>query len=127
MHLGPAITFDAPSAPSISPVEIADTPADRAQGLMGRSVLAPDGGMLFVFDAPTTTTFWMKDTTIPLTIAFIGPDRRIVNIQDMPPCKTTTCPTYAPKTAYTWAIEVNRGWFGDHEVKVGDRIVSPLP
>ncbi|HZP91239.1 MAG TPA: DUF192 domain-containing protein [Actinomycetota bacterium] len=103
-------------------VEIADTPAERARGLMGRSSLGADEGMAFLFDSPTTAAFWMKDTPIPLSIAFWDRDGRIVAILDMEPCRRDPCPTYAPGIPYVGAVEVNQGFFQRHGVKVGDRV-----
>ena len=93
----------------------------RQRGLMGVTELPPDEGMAFTWDAPTTTTFWMKDTLIPLAIAFVGPDGRIVTITEMTPCENDPCRTYASAGPYTMAIESNAGWYTDHDVAVGDR------
>jgi uncharacterized membrane protein (UPF0127 family) len=82
--------------------------------------LAPDDGMAFVFDDPVTTTFWMKDTLIPLSVAFVGEDGRVVSIADMEPCEADPCPTYAATGPYTLAVEANLGWFADHSVAAGD-------
>ena len=103
-------------------VEVADTNAERAQGLSGRAELGSADGMAFLFDGPTTGRFWMKDTTIPLSIAFWDSSRRIVRIIQMAPCGTEPCPTYRPPVPYVGALEVNRGFFEQHGVKVGDRI-----
>ena len=64
---------------------VADTDEERQRGLMGRGSLPPDGGMVFRFPETTDETFWMKDTLIPLSIAFIADDRRVVDILDMAP------------------------------------------
>jgi uncharacterized membrane protein (UPF0127 family) len=126
--IGRPSVFNTASGPvEISIVAYADTPETRAQGLMGRTSLPANAGMMFAFDSPTDTTFWMKDTLIPLSIAFIAPDRTIVGIMDMQPCTADPCPTYAPDTAYITAIETNQGWFADHGVKVGDHLGKPLP
>jgi uncharacterized membrane protein (UPF0127 family) len=103
-------------------VEIADTPAERARGLMGRASLGTDEGMAFLFDSPTTAPFWMKDTRIPLSIAFWDANRRIVAILDMEPCRRDPCPTYAPAVPYVGAVEANQGFFREHAVRVGDRV-----
>jgi uncharacterized membrane protein (UPF0127 family) len=103
-------------------VEIADTPQARRQGLAGRTSLARNAGMAFLFDAPTHDPFWMKNTLIPLSIAFWDEKRRIVAIADMEPCPADPCPTYRPDVRYVGALEVNLGFFEEHGVKVGDVI-----
>jgi uncharacterized membrane protein (UPF0127 family) len=101
-------------------VEVADTDAARQRGLMGRRSLATDAGMAFVFDHPTEGGFWMKDTLIPLDIAFWAPGGRIVAVLRMSPCRADPCPLYSPGLAYVGAVEANRGFFADHAVRVGD-------
>ena len=103
-------------------VEAADTPAERAQGLMGRTSLEADGGMVFIFDGATDGSFWMKDTLIPLSIAFWDESGRIVGIQDMDPCTSDPCPTYRSPEPYVGALEVNQGFFEEHGVVIGDRV-----
>jgi uncharacterized membrane protein (UPF0127 family) len=103
-------------------VEIADTPLARSRGLMGRRHLAPKAGMAFLFDHPTENRFWMKNTLIPLSIAFWGEAGRIVSIVDMVPCREGPCPLYSAGTPYIGAVEVNRGFFRAHGVRVGDRV-----
>jgi uncharacterized membrane protein (UPF0127 family) len=107
-------------------VEIADSREERIFGLMGRRELGPDDGMLFVFEAAQSTGFWMKNTLIPLSIAYMkrtgerpGPVR-IVAIKEMTPCEADPCPSYRPGTAYDMALEMNAGWFGRHGLDVGD-------
>jgi len=89
---------------------VAATPDDRTRGLMGRSSLAPDEGMLFVYATPVRIGFWMKDTLIPLDIAFIS-DGLISEIRSMTPCRANPCPITTPASAYDWALEVGRGTF----------------
>jgi uncharacterized protein len=103
-------------------IEVADSPEERATGLMNRTSLAEDAGMAFLFDQPTGGGFWMKDTLIPLSIAFWDQDGRIVAILDMHPCETVSCPVYEPGATYVGALEVNQGFFDRHEVEVGDTI-----
>jgi uncharacterized protein len=103
-------------------VEVADTAAEREHGLMGRHELAADSGMAFVFPEDTTTSFWMKDTPIPLSIAFYDDTGRIVRILDMQPCRADRCPLYDPEVAYRSALEVNLGAFRRWGVEVGDRL-----
>ena len=103
-------------------VEIADTDAERQQGLMGRTALAEDAGMLFVFDQEQQLSFWMKDTSIPLSIAFIDEEGSIVDIQDMQPLDETPHLSAEPAR---YALEVNQGFFGERGVMVGDRVELP--
>ena len=97
-------------------------PAERARGLMQRPTMAEDAGMLFVFPADTDGPFWMKDTLIPLSIAFIAADGTIVNVQDMQP---QTTDLHAPGARYRYALEVNQGYFARAGVKTGDRVELP--
>ena len=108
-------------------VRIADESEERERGLMGVESLPPDRGMAFVYDEPRTSGFWMKDTLLPLSIAFVGGDR-IVAIEEMTPCETDPCPTWdAGGARYTLAIEANAGWFDEHSVRVGDTVtLEPL-
>ena len=102
-------------------VQVADSSEEREKGLMGVTELPADSGMAFVWDEPTSGTFWMKNTLIPLSIAFVGPDGRIVTIRDMQPCATDACPTYRAEAPYVLAIEVNAGFFDRNGIEVGDR------
>jgi uncharacterized membrane protein (UPF0127 family) len=101
-------------------VRVADSEAERAQGLMGVRDLPDDEGMAFVFDEPSTTAFWMKGTAIPLSIAFVGTDGHILNIAEMTPCRTDPCPTYAPDGPTGVAVEANAGWFERNGIGAGD-------
>jgi uncharacterized membrane protein (UPF0127 family) len=103
-------------------VEIAETPDARARGLMGRTSLGPDAGMVFLFDEPTDGGFWMKDTLIPLSIAFWDARGRIVRVLDMAPCHEDPCPTFAPGTSYVGAVELNAGALDREHVAVGDHV-----
>jgi uncharacterized protein len=115
-----AILFgDGPNQASLE-VEVADTPDERERGLMGRDHLPEDQGMVCVWDEPTTSRFWMKDTLIPLSIAFY--DDRVVAIMDMEPCEADPCPTYGPNVPYVGAVEANEGWFERNGVEVGDSV-----
>lgn len=103
-------------------LKVASTDTERAQGLMNVQTLAPDTGMAFVFDGPTTATFWMKDTIIPLSIAFWDAQGRIVDILEMTPCRADPCPTYTARAPYTTALEMNAGWYERHGVQIGDHV-----
>jgi hypothetical protein len=99
--------------------EVAATPTTRTTGLMNRFSLKPDHGMLFVFPEPQALTFWMHDTYVPLSIAFIGADGRIVNIEDMAPRTETTHPSYG---LALYALEMKKGWFADRGIAAGARV-----
>jgi uncharacterized membrane protein (UPF0127 family) len=103
-------------------VEVAETPEQRRFGLMFRESLGERSGMVFLFFERTRGTFWMKNTRIPLSIAFFDDDGTIKAILDMEPCKADPCRQYDPGVAYTGAVEVNQGAFDDWNVSVGDRI-----
>jgi uncharacterized membrane protein (UPF0127 family) len=79
--------------------------------------------MLFLFPSATTGPFWMKDTLIPLSIAFADGKGRILKILDMKPCLREPCPVYSPGRRYRVALEVNRGAFRRWEIAPGDQIV----
>jgi len=99
--------------------EVAATPETRTTGLMHRFSLKPGHGMLFVFSTPQPLAFWMKNTFIPLSIAFIGSDGDILNIEDMSPQTDTTHPSRGPAQ---YALEMKKGWFAERGVGAGDRI-----
>jgi uncharacterized membrane protein (UPF0127 family) len=103
-------------------VEVADDDEERSTGLMNRERLDPDAGMVFLFEEPLNTTFWMKDTLIPLSIAFWNERGTIVAILDMEPCEADPCPSYDPGTGFEGALEVNQGFFEEHGVEVGDTV-----
>lgn len=99
--------------------EVARTAAERAQGLMDRDEV-PDGtGMLFVFDSEGTRSFWMKDTQVPLDIAYINADLRIVDIFQMEPLVTTTYDSTSPAM---FALEVRQGWFAERGIVAGTSV-----
>jgi uncharacterized protein len=108
-------------------VEVADDERERRIGLMGRRSLPADAGMAFVFPKPTGTSFWMKDTLIPLSIAFWDEAGEIVAILDMEPCTEDECPSYDPGVDFVGALEVNQGFFREHGIVIGDlvRLVEP--
>jgi uncharacterized membrane protein (UPF0127 family) len=103
-------------------VEVADTQAEREHGLMGRPSLGADTGMVFVFPESVRGGFWMKDTLVPLSIAFYDRTGRILRILDMEPCRRDPCPIYDPGVAYRGALEVNRGAFGRWGIREGDML-----
>ena len=103
-------------------VELARTVGERSRGLMSREELAEDGGMLFVFPGDTEAGFWMKDTLIPLSIAFIAADGTILDVQDM---EALSEELHRPPAPYRYALEVNQGWFREHGLGRGDRVEIP--
>jgi uncharacterized protein len=105
-------------------VEIADSPDEQATGLMNRTALAEDRGMLFVFPEEEVRSFWMKNTLIPLSIAYMDSEGRIVDIQDMKPLDDEE-PHYVSAEPARYALEVNRGFFDERGVEVGDRAELP--
>ena len=101
---------------------VADSDEERRKGLMGVEDLDANGGMVFVFDGEQDGSFWMKDTLIPLSIAFWGKDGRVVDIIEMEPCEADPCPTYSPRAPYTHALEMNAHWFEDRGIEIGDPV-----
>ena len=104
-------------------VEVAATPESRATGLMNRFSLHTDHGMLFVFEAPQPLAFYMRNTYVPLSIAFVDARGRITNIEDMRPRDETT---HWSKGLATYAIEMRQGWFASKGIGAGD-VVEGLP
>ncbi len=100
-------------------VEVARTPEERSLGLMGRKHLGKDDGMLFIFEREDYHGFWMKDTLLPLSIAFIDKNGRIVWMTDMKPL---TLDSHVPPRPILYALEMNKGWFSSHGIKVGDGV-----
>ena len=101
-------------------VEIADNDAERQKGLMWREELKEDHGMLFVFPSPQIQSFWMRNTYLPLDIAFIDKGWVITDILQMEPLIDTIY--YKSSKPVPYALEMNQGWFEKHQVKVGDKI-----
>ncbi|QBE67098.1 DUF192 domain-containing protein [Pseudoduganella lutea] len=106
--------------------EVAATEAQRAQGLMHRESMPANAGMVFVFDAPATQCMWMKNTLLPLSVAFIDAGGTIVNIRDMQPQTLDShCSTKGVPVKY--ALEMNRGWFQQKHIKPGMKIGNLPP
>ena len=105
-------------------VEVADDLAEQAKGLMDRTTLGENRGMLFVYPEERELSFWMKNTLIPLSIAFIDSERRIIDIQDMKPLDDEP-PSYVSAEPAQYALEVNQGFFEERGVKVGDSVELP--
>jgi uncharacterized membrane protein (UPF0127 family) len=100
--------------------EIADEEHERATGLMFRESLAQDSGMLFVMPAPGPAGFWMRNTKIPLTIAYIDPRGTILELHDLEPLNETPVPSRFRNIAY--ALEMPQGWFTKNNIWPGERI-----
>jgi uncharacterized protein len=108
-------------------VEVADTDHQRAYGLMERTSLPTDHGMLFTYPAPQApeSGFWMYRTLIPLEIMFLDEAGTIVAVEQMDPCESPDprlCPIYSPGVPYVAALEVNRGFLSRRGVGLGDRV-----
>lgn len=105
--------------------EVAASDPARMRGLMFREKLAPNAGMLFIFDDRVVQCMWMRNTLIPLSVAFIDDDGRIVNIEDMQPrTETSHCATQPVR----FALEMELGWFARRGLKAGSRITGlPAP
>ncbi|MGV2904292.1 DUF192 domain-containing protein [Achromobacter sp. AGC25] len=99
--------------------EVANTDATRRDGLMFRKELPGNEGMLFVFEQPDVQCFWMRNTLLPLSIAFIADDGTIVNIDDMAP---QTEDPHCAKKPVRYALEMAQGWFAEHGIKAGRKI-----
>jgi len=124
----PASTVAFDGSDAVLYVDVAETAQARQTGLMGVERVPADEGMAFVFDEPVDSTFWMKDTLTPLSIAFVDENGRVIGVLDMQPCEADPCPTYGIDEPYVLAIEANLGWFAEAGIEVGDRAelrVSP--
>jgi hypothetical protein len=99
--------------------QLAQTPEQQATGLMFRTEMAPQEGMLFVFTSAKQQCFWMKNTLIPLTAAFVADDGTIVNLKDMQP-QTTEAHCSAKPVRYV--LEVNQGWFAKKGIQAGAQL-----
>ena len=103
--------------------ELADTPKAREVGLMNRTSMPTNSGMLFVFEQKAGHCFWMNNTKIPLSIAFIADDGKIVNIEEM---QAETTNNHCPKAAVRYALEMNKQWFSERVIVPGT-VVTGLP
>lgn len=103
--------------------QVALTPEQRQTGLMFRKEMPQQEGMLFVFEAPTQQCFWMKNTLLPLTAAFVADDGTIVNLADMKP-QTTEPHCSAQPVRYV--LEMNKGWFAKKGIKAGSKLGGPF-
>lgn len=102
--------------------QVASTPQSRQTGLMYRKEMPLHEGMLFVFEQPAVQCFWMKNTLIPLTAAFVDDDGTIVNLEDMKP---QTLDSHCSTKPVRFVLEMNKGWFAQKGVKPGSRLAGP--
>ena len=102
-------------------VEVASNKAQRSLGLMNRASMPESRGMLFVYPAPAYFCMWMKNTKIPLSVAFIDAQGMVINIEDMAPQTETN---HCTQRNATYALEANRGWFAKHGVSAGSQIIG---
>jgi uncharacterized membrane protein (UPF0127 family) len=102
-------------------VEVVRTDEQRSRGLMFREKLGRDDGMLFVFDEPAYHSMWMKNTLIPLSVAFVDAKGVILNILDMEPHSLDSHMSAGPSI---YAIETNKGWFAGKKIKAGDKVAG---
>lgn len=103
--------------------ELADTPRTREVGLMNRTSMPTNSGMLFVFEQKAGHCFWMSNTKIPLSIAFIADDGKIVNIEEM---QAQTTNNHCPQAPVRYALEMNKQWFSERVIVPG-MVIQGLP
>ena len=113
----PAVTLTA--GMHLIQAEVAGTPEQRSIGLMHRPKMGASEGMLFVFESQSQQCFWMKNTLLPLSIAFLSDDGRVVNIEDMAP---RTLGSHCSSKPVRFALEMNQGWFAKRGIKAGSSI-----
>ena len=123
----PAVTIIYPTGARVQ-AELADTPQKRARGLMFREQLAPDAAMLFRFEDAGEWSFWMKNTKVALDILWIGPDKRIVYIEEnVPPCRQDPCPEYKPSAEALYVLELPAGSVKREKLAKGMTLAFDLP
>jgi hypothetical protein len=106
-------------------LEVASDPPSRTRGLSGRTSVPPGTGMVFLYPRDSTGGFWMKDTLVPLSIAFVATSGRVVSVSEMVPCKADPCQVYNPGGPYRYAVELPAGGFAAAGVGPGG-MVLPL-
>jgi uncharacterized membrane protein (UPF0127 family) len=100
---------------------VADSPEERSTGLMFRTEMAANEGMLFVFDDPAQQCFWMKNTLLPLSAAFVADDGTVVNIEDMKP---QSLDSHCSKAPVRYVLEMNKGWFAKKGIRAGSKLAG---
>jgi uncharacterized protein len=113
--------------PTTVRLEVAADPATRARGLMGRRQVPEGTGMVFLYPADVAESYWMKNTLVPLSIAYVAADGRVVSVAEMTPCKADPCPSYAPAGPYRYAVELAAGAFRSAGVGPGASVVPVDP
>lgn len=103
--------------------QVASRPIERQIGLMQRPSMLPHEGMLFVFEHPGVQCFWMKNTPLPLTAAFVADDGRITNLADMQPLDETS---HCSSEPVRFVLEMNQGWFSQKGIQTGQRLSGPV-
>lgn len=103
--------------------QVATTPQQQAMGLMHRKEMPANEGMLFIFEQATRQCFWMQNTLLPLTAAFITDDGTIVNLADMKP---QTTESHCSARPVRFVLEMNQGWFAKRGLKAGSRLGGPV-
>jgi len=118
-----ALASTAPAAAQGQPQEaqVAASPQERQTGLMHRKEMPAHEGMLFVFEQPATQCFWMRNTLLPLTAAFVADDGTIVNLADMKP---QTEDSHCSAKPVRYVLEMNQGWFAQKGIKPGSKLVN---
>ena len=112
-------TIDVTAGMHLIRAEVAQTSAEQTVGLMYRKAMDANEGMLFVYAVPFKQCFWMRNTLLPLTIAFVADDGRIVNLEDMAP---RTENSHCAQEPVRYALEMNQGWFAKRGIKPGFRL-----
>jgi uncharacterized membrane protein (UPF0127 family) len=119
----PVAVFSTPSGPKRVLLEVVATEEERSRGLMFRSRMDEDKGMLFVFEEPGRPAFWMKNTYLSLDILFLSTEGVIVDLfEGLSPCPMEPCPRYTPRSPARYVLEVAGGFVAQHAVRKGDRI-----
>ena len=108
-------------------LELAADPAARARGLMGRRQVPEGTGMVFLYPTDVAEAYWMKDTLVPLSIAFVAADGRVVSVAEMTPCTADPCPSSRPAGPYRYAVELTAGAFAAAGIGPGARVVPVDP
>jgi uncharacterized membrane protein (UPF0127 family) len=123
----PIITITYPTGARVQ-AELADTPQKRSRGLMFRERLVPNAGMLFAFQEAGEWSFWMKNTKVALDILWMGPDKRIVYIEEnVPICRQDPCPEYKPSKDALYALELPAGSVKREKLTKGMKLTFDLP
>ena len=116
------VTVSAGGKSTTVTVEVAATDRQRQQGLMLRQTMADDAGMLFVFPTDTSVGFWMRNTYLPLDIAYIDASGKVLEVRNAQPLDETSL---TPKSPYRYTLEVNQGWFARHGFGPGATVTLP--